>query len=198
MDPFLKVTQGSFHQANARFGATAGRQCTCCALFSVVFSVVKRQAYWDSKDIDFVVQNGDRVYKSLNREDYKMFNELPRMLTINNCVFSVEFLADPESKLLNYKSVPGTIIDIKNVNSQADGFLLIINGKCVSVTWNKKNLFLFDSHSRNNLGKTCPEGTATLIKFSSKKALELFIISNFVKESDGNIPYELQYNYLCL
>ena len=45
-------------------------------------------------DIDFVVGNGDRVYKSFNRDNYLMFH-----------------------------------------------------GKCVSVAWNKKNVFLFDSHS---------------------------------------------------
>ena len=61
---FLKITQGSFHQGNIeKFGLIAGRKCTCCALFSVAFSVVKNPGFWDTFDIDYVVENGDRTFK---------------------------------------------------------------------------------------------------------------------------------------
>ena len=88
-------------------------ECIRCALLSLVFSVAKRQTYWDSKDIGFVVENGDM---SLNCDDYKMFYEHAYNNKIMSA-FSVESLAGSESKLLNYESVPGTIID-KSVNPQ--------------------------------------------------------------------------------
>ena len=67
MTTSIKITQGSFHQGNIeRFGLSAGTQCTCCALFSVTFSIIKNPGWWKSIDIDFVVQSGDKIYKNLN------------------------------------------------------------------------------------------------------------------------------------
>ena len=80
-----------------------------------------------------------------------------------------------------------------NLNSLSDGFLLIINEKCVSVTWNKRSFFLFDSHSRNSKGKTGSEDAASLIKFNSKKSIELFIIENFLNRSNENVQFVLQH-----
>ena len=196
MTLFLKITQGSFHQADERFGSTAGRQCTCCALFSATLSVVKNPAYWDFDDINYVVENGDFLYKMLNRDGYLMFSELPKEIKIGDFTFSIEFLDNPKSELINCHSLPGSIIE-KSMNPLADGFLLQIDGKCVSVTWNKTHFFLFDSHSRNDQGITSPEGTATLMKFSSKRSLELFIISNFLTKSHGDIAFEIQYIHIC-
>ena len=72
-------------------------------------------------------------------------------------------------------------------------FLLLMVNACL--LHGEKNVFLFDSHSRNSDWETGLHGTATLIEFSSKVSLELIIISNFVKESDSNIPIELQCDY---
>ena len=66
----LKVVRGSFHQGNERFGESAGKQCTCCSLFSIAFTKVKSLGYLDSNDIDFVVENGDQIYKELNKRTF--------------------------------------------------------------------------------------------------------------------------------
>jgi len=63
----LKSVQGSFNQGNERFQLTAGRQCTCNALSSVAFKLlIKSQGTWTSRDMDFILENGDAIYKSLN------------------------------------------------------------------------------------------------------------------------------------
>ena len=87
MTSFLKLTQGSFHQGDLRFGLTAGRQCTCCALFSAAFSQVKGPGYWNTRDIDFVVENGDKLFKGLNKEEgYLLLTELPREVNMIMCL----------------------------------------------------------------------------------------------------------------
>ena len=75
---FVKITQGSFHQGNEQFGQTAGKQCTCNALFSIVFSNIKNQGNWDFIDINYVLEHGDKLYKESNTDLYLMFNDLPR------------------------------------------------------------------------------------------------------------------------
>ena len=47
----IKFVQGSFHQADLRFGNSAGTQCACCGLVSVSFTFVKKiPGKWLSTD----------------------------------------------------------------------------------------------------------------------------------------------------
>lgn len=93
MSTFVKLIPGSFHQGNEKFGPSSGKKCTCFSLFSIAFSVVKNPGYWKSVDIDYIVENGDQIYKQLNlSNDYVMFTDLPRDITIMNNLFSIEFL----------------------------------------------------------------------------------------------------------
>ena len=107
--PCLKVVQGSNHQGNEKFGETAGMQCTCCSLFSVAFTLVKSPGYWDrKKDLDFILNNGDQIYKTLNTFRYLMFPELPRQISLfETQVIQVEFKTN-KFGFLNSQSVTGS------------------------------------------------------------------------------------------
>ena len=87
----LKSVQGSYNQGNERFGLTAGRQCTCNALSSVAFTLIKSPGTWNSKDMDFILENGDTIYKSLNIDGYVAMDELPKQFMFKN---STTFKAD--------------------------------------------------------------------------------------------------------
>ena len=84
--------QGSYHQGDARFGSTAGRQCTCCSLFSIVFTLVKSPGQWNTHDLDFIVERGDKIYKNLNTNNYLMLTELPRETSLFNAIINVAYL----------------------------------------------------------------------------------------------------------
>ena len=192
---FVKITQGSFNQGNGRFGESAGKQCTCCSLFSIIFSTIKSPGYWTRPDLDYILSNGTEIYRNTNKHnnDYVLFIELPREIIIfEDCKFSIEFL-DIQVGLLHHNSVYGSIGFNHNLDSRIDGFLFILNGVCISVTWNKTSFFLFDSHSRNEHGISSSEGTSTVMKFNSKKALETFIIRNYLTENATKI-FSLNYN----
>ena len=46
----LHFVQGSFHQGNVLlFPTTAGRRCSCMAMFAIVYSVFEHVNLWDSK-----------------------------------------------------------------------------------------------------------------------------------------------------
>lgn len=64
---------------------------------------------------------------------------------------------------------------------------------CISIVWTKKHYFLFDSHSKNENGETCPNGYSVLIKFTKKTDLESHIIKNYLNLGDVGIQFELQY-----
>ena len=63
---FVKLMQGTFHQGNPRFGETAGLQCVCNSLMSIVWSSIKQISYWRPQDLDNILINGDILYKRLN------------------------------------------------------------------------------------------------------------------------------------
>ena len=52
----IKSVQGSFHQADLRFGNSNGTQCACCGLVSVSFTLVKSPGKWLITDLDFIVE----------------------------------------------------------------------------------------------------------------------------------------------
>ena len=88
----LKSVQGSYNQGNDRFGLTAGRQCTCNALSSVAFTLIKSQGTWNSKHMDFILENGDAIHKSLNIDGYVAMDELPRQFMFKNSrTFKADF-----------------------------------------------------------------------------------------------------------
>ena len=41
-----KCIQGSFHQGNNRFGASAGSQCMCNAFWAISYAKIKSPRYW--------------------------------------------------------------------------------------------------------------------------------------------------------
>ena len=60
------VVQCSFHQGNVLlFPTTARRQCSCMAMFEIVYSVFKHVNLWNSKDINDILLQGDQIYKEL-------------------------------------------------------------------------------------------------------------------------------------
>ena len=165
---FLKSVQGSFNQGNERFGLTAGRQCTCNALTSVAFTLIKSPGTWNNRDMDFILENGDAIYKSLNTEGFVAMDELPHQFSFKNgsqfkAIFQ-NYSVHPVylNNLHLYFLFDDTPID-------TSGYLFTLRGLTMSVTWTSRHYFLFDSHSRDINGKICPDGFSVLLKFSSRK-----------------------------
>jgi len=180
----LKSVQGSFNQGNERFGLTAGRQCTCNALSSVAFTLIKSQGTWNSRDMDFILENGDAIYKSLNINEHFAFK--------NSTTFTAIFQ--------NYRVHPVYITNLhlsflfQDIPIDTSGFLITLRSLTMSVTWTAKHYFLFDSHSRDNNGKICPDGFSVLLKFSSRKSLEQHILETYFLDVDEEyVCFAIQY-----
>jgi len=153
---FEKVVLGYFHQGNEKFGDSAGKQCTCCSLFSVTFTHLKSPGHWSPSDLDFIVDSGDSIYKGLNKNTYLLMSELPRQISLLESSFTVEY-KENKFGFIYCQSISGSFLDT-NIPSDIDGLLILLKGLCISVTWNKRSYFLFDSHSKNENGECCADG----------------------------------------
>ena len=63
----IRSVQGNINQGNIALfgGGTAGKQCTCNALFSICWYVVCDVCFWKSVDLDYILVGGDKLYKLL-------------------------------------------------------------------------------------------------------------------------------------
>ena len=182
-----KVVQGSFHQDHDRFGETAGRQCSCCALFSICFSTVS--AHWNSSDLDLFVTEGDRLYKEKNTNLYLLATELPRLVTLSRTDCAVDLLEN-NFGFISFGQVNPFLAQA--FRAGGEGFILFLKGICISILWTQRAYYLFDSHSKDNRGQSCSNGASVLIKFIRRTDLECHIVTTYLNPSEFNIQFETQ------
>ncbi len=66
--PQKPMLKGSFHQADARFGASRNRQCGAISLTAVLKSKMKDVLTWTARDLDSVLVAGTHLYESLRNQ----------------------------------------------------------------------------------------------------------------------------------
>ena len=96
----LKVVQGSFHQGNPKFGQTVGIQCACNSLFSLCWSSIKRVTVWTTYDLDYVLESGDQLYKSLKINNILSVDDLPRNVMVEGYALTATMLEN-ETGIMN-------------------------------------------------------------------------------------------------
>ena len=86
-----KIVLGSFNQGNELFGETAGTQCACNVLYAIFWSYFRSVSIWKKPDLDKILIEGDKVYKSLNTHSYLNVDELPRFIETNGMISNAIF-----------------------------------------------------------------------------------------------------------
>ena len=87
----IKLVQGSFNQKNASlFGETAARQCACNATFSICWSLIRKIPCWTHRDLDFILNEGNNLYKSLNKDSFLSVDDSPRQIYIFRYIVNLE------------------------------------------------------------------------------------------------------------
>lgn len=178
----MKSVQGSFNQGDIRFKESAGQQCSCIALYAVCWSVVKRVSCWKSFDLDYILVQGDKLYKSLGKDHYLNVDELPRIFQIFGCEVCVNI---SELQLFDGVAVPGEDFLHRFLQhyetSVIAGSLLMINSYTIGIIpsfspiGNITSFFVFDSHSRNSLGIPTVDGFSLLMQFSDLTQIERYL-----------------------
>ena len=159
----IRSVQGNINQGNIALfgGGTAGKQCTCNALFSICWYVVCDVCFWKSVDLDYILVGGDKLYKLLGFQGFNVEENLHDSVA----VYRDSFLTD-----IFYNS---------NVNNSSGCILFLCSYtialfKYVNAAGNS-TYFLFDSHCRNSRGITDGEpGFPVLINFDSLFQIERY------------------------
>ena len=122
-----------------------------------------------------ILENGDRLFKSMNQYRLLEVDDLPRTVDIYSYpvdIFSLDNKTG-EIKLNTYLvSLKEIIESCLNIGS---GALLIISGYIFGLIWGKECVYLFDSHSNDYEGNISQNGSTILMKFETLDDLQDYI-----------------------
>lgn len=96
---FTKIIQGTFHQADLRFGTGRGIQCATNSLVTLCWAKIKRQSVWNSNDLDDILTYGDAMYNQIASQ-LPTFRTLDvddlrgKQIEIEGHIFQAEFIAE--------------------------------------------------------------------------------------------------------
>ena len=88
----IKIVQSSNHKADARYGASRGKQCSGMPLMSVSWTLFKLPYFCELIDLDSILQKRDESFKFINRFRNLVVEVLPQRFLIENCLIDIEFL----------------------------------------------------------------------------------------------------------
>ena len=186
-----KFVLGTFHQGHAKFGDTAGIQCSCNALYAICFSIVKKVSIWKSYDLDYILDKGDKTFKLLGISRPLFMCELPRNIMIENTVIEVDMLGNYFGLLVKDNIFENNA----SVRETGNGLIFMTGGFTISLIWSKNSVFLFDSHSRDGNGTFTSNGNSIVLSFKSLIDVNCYIKMEYSKHLSNfhEQQYELQY-----
>lgn len=138
----------TFHKGDGLFGETAGVQCACNSLFALCWSRILKNSIWQSLDLDHMLVEGDKLYKTLNTLDM--------LMQISLAVGHV-FLRN---------SIPS--------NDHVSMFFFM-GSLTIAIIQKNQFQYVFHSDSRDERGLFVPNGKSVLLKFKDFYESEKYI-----------------------
>ena len=165
-------------------------QYTSNAYFAIIFSAIKSIDIWKTFDLDYILEQGDNIFKEVGVYQPLAVDELPHDISIEDTHVSAEMLAhesnlfvEKDNLLENYKHYDSTEKD--------NGAIFTCAGFSVAVVWSQHYVYVFDSHSCNSNGFHDPNGKAILLKFCSINYFNNYLKSFSMVSIDTQ--YDLKY-----
>ena len=150
-------------------------QCTSNAYFAIIFSAIKSIDIWKTFDLDYILEQGDSIFKQVGVYQPLAVDELPHDISIEGTHVSAKMLAhesnlfvEKENFFENYRHYYST--------EKGNGAIFICAGFSVAVLWSQHCIHVLNSQSRNSSGFHDANGKAILLKFCSINSL-----SNYLK-----------------
>ena len=184
---------GSTHQGDERYGKFAGTQCTAIAFLAILFAASFPINRWTPQDIDTILAEGSNLHAQIiDSMSYMstvplflLHSELPSALDLGNGVmFNSEIVLDELFGIVGLSpnqrdedACIGTSIDqaLQIGFALAPTLLTTFSESTIAIFSLGDSYAIFDSHSRNNMGRPIPNGAAVVIRFSSFDCLQSYI-----------------------
>lgn len=130
----------------------------------VMYSIIKKVHYWTTWDLDTqtILDIGNETYSGWGYTDeYLSFEDLPSILSIGNK--NLEF---QKSQRISGILENDTTVFLHFAHPFSSG-VFTANGLGTAIMHNRRNIYIFDPHSRDHEGFISPNGTSVLLKFDT-------------------------------
>ena len=191
--PPVAVIQGSYNQGHSKYGDEAGKQWAAVSLFALTLSSQSLQPeFWTTKQIDYILDQGTELYKSINIPRYLEEHELPTLVDVEQTFYCVGLSYCEQGILICQRSIYFT-------NCLRDGFnrssclLLWVGHITLSLMKTPAYFFLLDSDSRDENGHVANGGTSVLLRFPHYHDISDYITSTYLANAGNNeLIFEIQ------
>ena len=190
-----KTINASHHQGHVRYGRSAGMQCTSNAYLVVIFSKSKYINRWKPFDLNYILEQGDGIFKDVDVNQALAVDELSLNISIEDVHISTKMLVC-ESNLFVERNDFFAYFRNYTESERGNGANFACAGFSIAIIWWNNSLFVFDSHSRNADGYHDSNGKAILLEFRLVSSLNSYIKSFF--ENSTSISLETQYDFQCI
>ena len=109
-------------------------QCTSNAYLAIIFSAIKNIGLWKSHDLDYILDQGDRIFKSVGINQPLAVDELPLNLAVEGASASVTMLAR-ESSLFSETNEPFKNFRQDSDRDRGSGAIFTCGGFSVATIW---------------------------------------------------------------
>ena len=128
---------------------------------------------WTTINMDHILCEGDKLYQNINVEHELLLpSDLPTCIHMCKNIY-VARGKEAFGSFVGNKSKTNTILlTCAMVQTRTTSALLYLGDKTGSsaialFSTNSRSVYIFDSHSRNNCGMPCANGTSILMKFDN-------------------------------
>ncbi|CAG2237476.1 unnamed protein product [Mytilus edulis] len=191
--------QGSFHQGDLRFGLNSGKQCVANCCSALAFSKLKDLTYWDQKYLDKVLIYGNDLYSRVSGNNHHLLiSDLPPILDISGKLMQLSLKESISAVIDTSESIDFSEFGNSLPLDQALQESLVDYDACFICAYDTSflalkhgvDLFLFDSHARNEFGLKHSNGKSLLLKLSSLDHLYQYCC-NMVSGASQNQWFEV-------
>ncbi|VDI62913.1 Hypothetical predicted protein [Mytilus galloprovincialis] len=191
--------QGSFHQGDIRFGLNSGKQCVANCCSALAFSKLKDLTQWDQKYLDKVLIYGNDLYSRVSGNNHHLLiSDLPPILDISGKLMQLSLKESISAVIDTSETIDFSEFGNSLPLDQALQESLVDYDACFICAYDTsflalkhgQDLFLFDSHARNEFGLKHSNGKSLLLKLSSLDHLYQYCC-NMVSGASQNQWFEV-------
>ena len=188
------------HQGNElMFGVNAGKQCVAMSLCAIVYKEIKSVNIWDRMMLNSILIFGNNLYSIISQsvnKSYLLLTDVPEFVDIDNHSFNVQY-SDSFSGAVHMSQVSLPYVTLEHALNEVfislhyNSCLLTIGMNTVAIMMPFPGVFkVFDSHSRDVLGRPSAQGYCVLISVEGIDNLEEYF--RLTSRSNVMTPFELK------
>ena len=143
---------------------------------------IEEPSNWTTATMDYILHEGDKLYQTIDTEQQLLLpSDLPTCITVFNKVCHIitgkEAFGSFVKDITNTKIVLSALCTL--LQRTTTSALMCLGDKtgssAIAVVSTNTSLFIFDSHSRDDSGLPCANGTAIVMKFDDIDTITTYI-----------------------